>query len=104
MMAIAKRIDELGGDPDFNPATVLARAATEYGKSTSLAEMIKEDLVAERVVIEIYRRVVGWFGNGDPTTRRLLELILAEEENHANELASLLATVDPRAEPARPSE
>jgi bacterioferritin len=101
MIAIAERIDQLGGDPDFNPGTVLARAATEYGTSTSLADMIREDLVAERVVIEIYRRMVGWFGNADPTSRRLIEIIMAEEEEHANELASLLAAVDPRSEPAR---
>jgi bacterioferritin len=103
MMAIARRIDELGGDPDFNPATVRARAATEYceyGKGTSLADMIKENLVAERVVIEIYRRLAAWFGHDDPTTARLIEWILSEEENHANELASLLAAVDPRSEPA----
>ena len=63
--------------------------------------MIAEDLVAERVVIEIYRRVAAWFGHADPTTRRMLERILADEEEHANDLAALLAAVDPRAEPAR---
>jgi bacterioferritin len=100
MLALATRIDELGGDPDLNPATVAKRAATEYGHAKSLADMIKEDLVSERIVIEIYRRMIGWFGNADPTTRRMLEGILADEENHANELASLLAAVDPRTEPA----
>jgi len=93
MMDIAERIDQLGGDPDMNPATVLSRAATEYGKGTTLVEMIKEDLVAERVVIDIYRRLVVWFGNDDPTSRRLMEQILADEEDHANELASLLASM-----------
>jgi bacterioferritin len=101
MMAIAARIDQLGGDPDFNPASVLERSATEYGSSTALSDMIREDLVAERVVIEIYRRMVSWFGAGDPTTRRLMEEILADEEDHANDLASLLAAVDPRSEPTR---
>jgi bacterioferritin len=102
MMAIAERIDELGGDPDLNPATVAKRAATEFGHSQSLTEMIQDDLVAERVVIEIYRRMVAWFGNADPTTRRLLEGILADEENHANELAALLTSVDenPASSPA----
>jgi bacterioferritin len=102
MMAIAERIDQLGGDPDFSPATVTQRAATEYGKGSSpiLADMIRDDLVAERVVIEIYRRMVSWFGHEDPTTRRMLEQILAEEEDHANDLASLLAAIDPRSKPA----
>jgi bacterioferritin len=100
MMELAKRIDELGGDPDFDPATVPRRSATEYGKATSLVEMIKEDLVAERVVIEIYRRMVSWFGNDDPTSRRLMERLLGDEEDHANDLASLLATVDTRTKAA----
>jgi bacterioferritin len=90
MMAIAERIDQLGGDPDFDPASVARRSTTEYGKASTLVDMIKEDLVAERVVIEIYRRLVGYFGNADPTTRRLVEQILADEEEHANDLASLL--------------
>jgi bacterioferritin len=96
MMAIAERIDELGGDPDFNPSTVTARASTEYGTSDVLSRMIEEDLVAERVVIEIYRRLVRWFGNDDPTSRRMFEKILEDEEEHANDLSDLLATVDPR--------
>jgi bacterioferritin len=94
MLDIAERLDQLGGNPDFNPATILARSATEYGKGTTLAEMITEDLIAERVVIDIYRRLVEWFGHADPTTRRLMERILADEEDHANDLADLLATVD----------
>lgn len=101
MMALAERIDQLGGDPVFDPGAVASRSATEYGKATSLVDMIKDDLVAERVVIEIYRRMISWFGYADPTTRRLLESILAEEEDHANELAALLAAIDPRAEPAQ---
>ena len=100
MMAIAERIDQLGGDPDFAPATVSARAATEFGESDVLSEMIKEDLVAERVAIEIYRKIVQWFGNDDPTSRRLFEGILADEEDHANDLSDLLGAVDPRSEPA----
>ncbi len=100
MMMIAERIDQLGGDPDFNPATVTKRASTEYGTSDVLALMIEEDLVAERVVIEIYRKIVQWFGNADPTSRRMFEKILADEEDHANDLSDLLATVGSRAEPA----
>lgn len=96
MMAIAGRIDELGGDPDFNPSTVTSRASTEYGTSNVLTKMIEDDLVAERVVIEIYRRLVRWFGNDDPTSRRMFEKILEDEEDHANDLSDLLASVDPR--------
>jgi bacterioferritin len=101
MMKIAERIDQLGGDPDFNPATVTTRASTEYGTSDVLARMIEEDLVSERIVIEIYRRVVRFFGNDDPTSRRLFEGILKDEEDHANDLSDLLAAIDPRAEPQK---
>jgi bacterioferritin len=101
MMSIAERIDQLGGNPDFNPATVTARASTEYGSSDILSRMIEEDLVAERVVIEIYRHLVRWFGNDDPTSRRMFEKILEDEEEHANDLSDLLAAVDPRSEPSR---
>ncbi len=94
--ALAERIDQLGGDPDFNPATVAARSATEYGSSGDLLEMIREDLVAERIVIEVYRQMIDWFGHNDPTTRRLLEKILADEEEHANDLADLLVTPKPK--------
>jgi bacterioferritin len=99
MMMIAERIDQLGGNPDFDPATITARASTEYGKSDVLARMIEEDLVSERIVIEIYRRLIKWFGVDDPTTRRIFEKILADEEDHANDLSDLLAAVDPRSEP-----
>ena len=94
MMMIATRIDQLGGDPDLDPATVAARSSTEYGTSGSLATMIREDLVAERVAIEIYRRMVQWFGDEDPTTRRMLEGILEDEEEHATDLADLLSSID----------
>jgi bacterioferritin len=101
MMMIAERIDQLGGDPDFNPATVMARASTEYGTTDVLVRMIEDDLVSERIVIEIYRRLVRWFGNDDPTTRRMFEQILEDEEDHANDLSDLLAAIDPRAAPQR---
>jgi bacterioferritin len=97
MMKIAERIDQLGGDPDFNPATVAQRASTEYGTSDTLNKLIEDDLVAERVVIEIYRKLIHWFGNEDPTSRRMLEKILADEEDHANGLADLLASMHHRA-------
>jgi bacterioferritin len=93
MMTLATRIDQLGGNPDFDPGSVARRAVTEYGRAVNLVDMIKDDLVAERVVIEVYRRMVAWFGVADPTTRRLLEQILADEEDHANDLASLLTSM-----------
>ena len=102
MMAIAERIDQLGGDPDFRPSTVATRSSTEFGDSKALSEMIKEDLVAERVVIEIYRKIIGWFGNDDPTSRRLFEKILADEEDHANDLSDLITGVEPRADRRAP--
>lgn len=92
MLMIAERINQLGGDPDFNPASVTERAVTDFGTTTNLQEMIKEDLVAERVVIMVYRKMIEWFGKADPTTRRMLEEILEEEEDHANDLADLLAS------------
>lgn len=90
MLMIAERINLLGGNPDFNPATIMLRTATEFGTGTDLQTMIKEDLVAERIAIMVYRKLIEWFGQGDPTTRRMLEVILEEEEEHANDLSDLL--------------
>lgn len=91
MMMIAERINQLGGNPDFNPATVAQRTATEYGKGMDLLKLIEEDLIAERVAIMVYRKLIEWFGNGDPTTRRMLEEILQDEEDHADDLSDLLS-------------
>lgn len=90
MLRLAERINQLGGNPDLNPSTVSQRTATEYGVGSGLEEMIKEDLVAERIAIMVYRQMIEWFGTSDPTTRRMLEQILEEEEDHANDLADLL--------------
>jgi bacterioferritin len=90
MMMIAERINQLGGNPDFNPGTVLQRTATEYGKGTDLEKLIEEDLIAERIAIMVYRELINWFGAGDPTTRRMLEDILKDEEDHADDLADIL--------------
>lgn len=92
MLMIAERIDQLGGNPDFNPGTVLQRTATEYGAGTNLLELVKEDLIAERIAIMVYRELITWFGSADPTTRRMLEEILQDEEDHANDLSDLLMT------------
>jgi len=87
---IAARIVQLGGEPNFNPEGLLMRSHAEYVEGTSLTEMIKEDLVAERIAIDSYRDMVQYLGNDDPTTRRMLEGILAVEEEHADDLVSLL--------------
>lgn len=90
MMMIAERINQLGGDPDFNPSSVAQRTATEYGTGTDIFELIKEDLVAERIAIMVYRKLIDWFGTKDSTTRRMLEEILEDEEEHADDLSDLL--------------
>jgi bacterioferritin len=90
---IAERIVQLGGEPDLNPETLTARSHSEYAPGTSLDDMIREDLVAERIAIESYTEIIRYLGEGDPTSRRLMEEILAKEEEHADELADLLRTV-----------
>jgi bacterioferritin len=87
---IAERIVQLGGDPDFSPEGLSARSHAEYIEGDSLPEMIKEDLVAERIAIESYRDIVQYLADKDPTTRRMLEEILAKEEEHAEDLLSLI--------------
>ena len=87
---IAARIVQLGGAPDFAPDSLTARSHAEYVEGTSLAGMIREDLVAERIAIESYRGFIQYLGDSDPTTRRMLEGILSVEEEHADELADLL--------------
>lgn len=92
---IAQRITQLGGAPNFSPEGLASRSHSEYVEGDTLVEMIKEDLVAERVAIDSYGDMVRYLGNDDPTTRRMLEGILAMEEEHADDLANLLATLDP---------
>ncbi len=87
---IAERIVQLGGEPDFAPEGLAARSHAEYVAGDSLAGMIREDLVAERIAIDSYREVIAFLGERDPTTRRMLEDILATEEEHADELSDLL--------------
>jgi bacterioferritin len=91
---VAMRITQLDGEPDFNPEGLLTRSIAEYKPGNSLVDMIKEDLVAERVVVMWYAEIISWFGDHDPTTRRLMEDLLAKEEEHANDLAGLLEELD----------
>ena len=90
---IAQRIVQLGGEPDFNPEGLLTRSHAEYVAGDTLTDMIKEDLVAERIAIDSYREMINYVANDDPTTRRMLEGILAMEEEHADDLVSLLETM-----------
>ena len=87
---IAQRIVQLGGAPNFNPEGLLSRSHAEYVEGDTLIDMIKEDLVAERIAIDSYREIIQYLGNDDPTTRRMMEGILAMEEEHAEDLVSLL--------------
>jgi bacterioferritin len=87
---IAERIVQLGEDPDLNPATLLSRAHSEYDEATSLHAMLEADLIAERIAIESYREMINFIGQRDPTSRRMLESILAQEEEHAEDLVDLL--------------
>ncbi|HEY4317624.1 MAG TPA: ferritin-like domain-containing protein [Herbaspirillum sp.] len=87
---IAERIVQLNGEPDFNPASLSSRSHAEYDASTDVREMIKADLVAERVAIESYRQMIERIGDGDPTTRQMLVEIMASEEEHADDLRDLL--------------
>src|SRR5579863_3539059 len=93
---IADRIQQLGGKPDFNPASLVQRSASQYAEGKSLSDMIKEDLIAERIVIEVYQKMIRYFGNSDPTTRVMIEEILTDEEEHASDLSDLLFITDPR--------
>lgn len=90
---IAARIVQLGGAPNFSPEGMLSRSHAEYVEGGSLTEMITEDLVAERVAIDSYREMIAYLGNNDSTTRRMLEDILAMEEQHADDLVSLLEEI-----------
>jgi bacterioferritin len=92
---LAQRIQQLGGKPDFNPKNLLERSVSQYVEGETLADMIREDLVAERTVIEVYQEMIRYFGNNDPTTRSILEHLLREEEDHASDLADLLYITNP---------
>jgi len=87
---VARRIVQLGGEPNMDPATLTTRSHVEYTTSGSLRDLLRENLVAERVAVTTYSEIVRWLGDGDVTTRRLIEDLLAKEEEHADDLSSLL--------------
>jgi bacterioferritin len=91
---IADRIIQLDGEPNYNPVGLTERASTDYVECDNLIDMIKENLVAERIAIEVYDEMIRYIGENDPTTRRMLERILAQEEDHADDMATLLKRLD----------
>jgi bacterioferritin len=92
---IARRIKQLGGKPEMNPAVIIQNSHSEFKEGNSLADMIREDLIAERIAIETYREIIKFFGDQDTTSRVLMEEVLAKEEEHADELTDLLFVVEP---------
>ena len=96
MMAVAERITQLGGVPDFNPEGLATRSASQYSTGPTLVDMIKENLIAERIAVEHYRELVRYFGNDDPTTKRMLQWILSVEEEHADDMHDLLVAHEGR--------
>lgn len=92
--AVAERINQLGGKPNFNPEGLATRSAAQYVEGANLVEMIKENLVAERIATEHYRELVRFFANKDPVTRIMMEDILAKEEEHANDMHDLLVAYE----------
>jgi bacterioferritin len=89
-MEVAERINQLGGTPNMNPDGLATRSASEYGNADNLVDMIKENLIAERIAVEHYRELARYFGTKDPSTRLMMERILAKEEEHANDMHDLL--------------
>lgn len=99
---IAERITQLEGEPNLSPEGLLTRSHSEYVKGDDLVDMIKENLVAERIAIDSYREIIQYLGNDDSTTRRMLEDILAMEEEHAEDMSTLLEELGHKGEPAKP--
>ena len=91
-MAVAERINQLGGAPNFDPKGLASRSASEYGTGSDLVSLIRENLIAERIAVDHYRELIRFFGDDDPTTRVMLEGILSVEEEHASDMLDLLTT------------
>ena len=90
---VCERITQLGGEPDLNPTGLATRSHSEYKGGATMADLIKEDLVAERIAVETYSEVIRWLGTDDPTTRRMMEILLEKEEEHANDMLDLIDKV-----------
>jgi bacterioferritin len=96
MMAVAERITQLGGEPNFDPEGLASRSASQYSTGPTLVDMIRENLIAERIAVDHYRELIRFFGENDPTTRRMLEWILSVEEEHADDMHDLLVAHEGR--------
>ena len=96
MLSVAERINQLGGTPNFNPEGLVSRSASQYAEGANLVDMIKENLVAERIAVDHYRELIRYFGDDDPATRVMLEKILVVEEEHANDMHDLLVAHEGR--------
>jgi len=96
MMAVAERINQLGGKPNFNPEGLASRSASQYAEGENLIDMIRENLIAERIAVDHYRELIRYFGDNDPTTRVMIEGILVVEEEHANDMHDLLVAHEGR--------
>jgi bacterioferritin len=101
MRRVAERINQLGGTPNFNPEGLATRSASQYVEGANLIEMIRENLIAERIACEHYRELIRFFADRDPTTRVMMENILTNEEEHANDMLDLLAAHDKKAMTAK---
>jgi bacterioferritin len=99
---ISERIKQLDGEPNWSPEGILSRSHAEFRNGDTLVDLIKEDLIAERIAIDSYKEMIRYFGEKDPTSRRLMEEILAKEEEHAQDLMDLLVTLDPSQKAASP--
>jgi len=95
-MEVAERINQLGGTPNFDPEGLASRSASQYGQAGNLVDMIRENLIAERIAVDHYRELIRYFGDDDPTTRVMLEGILAKEEEHTNDMHDLLVAHEGR--------
>ena len=101
---IAERITQLGGAPNLDPEGLTSRAHSDYVEGDDLVDMIKEDLVAERIAIDSYREIIQYLGNDDPTSRRIMEEVLAQEEEHAEDMKTLLEELGKEGEPPKPRD
>ena len=100
----AERITQLGGEPNFNPEGLSGRSHSEYVEGKTLLDMVREDLVAERIAVESYSEIIRYLGNNDPTTRRMIETIMAKEEEHADDMKKILENLSEKIRPEKSSQ
>jgi bacterioferritin len=100
----AERITQLGGEPNFSPEGMMGRSHSEYVEGKTLLDMVREDLVAERIAVESYSEIIRYLGNDDPTTRRMLETIMAKEEEHADDMKKILDNLSEKLRPDKFSQ